>query len=440
MKTLRAVAATLSLLPLSAAPALAYSRGPSSALEGLRSVAGELGVQAQDADIAPVSGTAADPAAPETPVPTVETLVNYEYGDIIERLERTRRVIYRGRGRNRRRVGSVPDPSGGVTEADRIARGQVSEVILHASLGAGACEGTVNYLLRIRAAAHFMVCRNGRVYQMVDIEDVANHVKNDAVNLRSIGIETESGHVTYTDAAGRSRRSSTEEQYFWAEDWDPKQYWIMYASIAGIIRAVAREARIPRDLAHIRTHEEADAGERDGHTDPGGIFDGSRGHVYPEFQQRYPGQNMSPYQWLMRLVTDDTPPSIVAVIGADGRAAYRVRDTDNNGLAYVRVWRFDGPPAATTPKTKVSEYHAEPGMFPDAAREVAPPTQPGDYSIIARDLVGNITGVQIRVEASGGAAPPALAMSTLSSAELASFETADEPGTGVLPRPAFAAP
>jgi hypothetical protein len=436
MKTLRAVAATLSLLPLAAASARAHTQGPASALGSLQAMAGELGVSAQDADITPISGTSGD----EAPVATVETLVNYEYGDIIERLERTRRVIYRGRGRNRRRVGTAPDTTGGVTEADRIARGQVSEIILHASLGSGACEGTVDYLLRIRAAAHFMVCRNGRVYQMVDIEDVANHVKNDAVNLRSIGIETESGHVTYTDAAGRSRRSSTEEQYFWTEDWDPRQYWIMYASIAGIIRAVAREARIPRDLAHIRTHEAADAGERDGHTDPGGIFDGTRGHVYPEFQQRYPGQNISPYQWLMRLVVDDTPPSITSVLGGPGGAAsYRVRDTDNNGLAYVRVWRYQGTPGPNVPKTKVSEWAATPGMFPDAAREVTAPTQPGDYTIIARDLVGNITGVQIRVEGAGEA-PPAIAMTTLSQSELASFEPADVPGAGSMPRSAFAAP
>lgn len=434
MKTLRAVAALLTLLPL-AAPALAHNQGPASALGSLRALAGELGVSAQDADITPISGT----AGPEEPVPTVETLVNYEYGEIIERLERTRRTLYRGRGRNRRAVGTVPDRTGGVTEADRISRGQVSEIILHASLGSGACEGTVNYLLRIRAAAHFMVCRNGRVYQMVDVEHVANHVKNDAVNRRSIGIETESGHVTYTDAAGRSRRSATEEQYFWTEDWDPKQYWIMYASIAGIIRAVAREARIPRDLAHIRTHEAADAGIADAHTDPGGIFDGTRGHVYPEFQQRYPGQNMSPYQWLMRLVVDDTPPSIVAVLGADGSASYRVRDTDNNGLAYVRVWRYHGTPGPSVPKTKVAEWAATPGAFPDAMREVTPPAEPGDYSIIARDLVGNITGVQIRVEGTG-AAQPSLAMSTLSQAELASFEPSDLPAGGALPASAFAAP
>lgn len=436
MRTLRAVAATLSLPFLCCAPVLAHNQGPAGALGSLQALAGELGVSAQDADITPISGT----AGPEEPVPTVETLVNYEYGEIIERLERTRRTLYRGRGRNRRAVGTVPDNTGGVTEADRISRGQVSEIILHASLGAGACEGTVNYLLRIRAAAHFMVCRNGRVYQMVDIEDVANHVKNDAVNLRSIGIETESGHVTYTDAAGRSRRSATEEQYFWAEDWDPKQYWIMYASIAGIIRAVAREARIPRDLAHIRTHEAADAGEPDGHTDPGGIFDGSRGHVYPEFSQRYPGQGLSPYQWLMRLVVDDTPPSIVSVLsGPGGAASYRVRDTDNNGLAYVRVWRYDGTPGPNVPKTKVSEWAAAPGMFPDAARDVAAPTQPGDYTIIARDLVGNITGVQIRVEGAG-VAEPSLDMTSLSQAELASFEPEDLPGAGGLPRSAFAAP
>lgn len=432
MDTLRAAAVLAASLSL-AVPAAARVPQAPRALSSLRALAGELGVDAEPAPIAPVEGTAV-----EQPVPTAETLVNFEYGDILERLERTRRVIYRGRGRNRRRV-EVPADSG-VTEADRIERGQVTEIVLHASLGSGACEGTVNYLLRVRQASHFMVCRNGHVYKMVEPEDIANHVKNDASKARSIGIETESGHLTYVDAAGRSRRAVTEEQVFWAEDWDPRQYWIMYASIAGVIRAVAREARIPRDFAHIRTHEDVDAGERDAHTDPGGVFDGSRGHVYPEFAQRYPGQAMSPFQWLMRLVQDDTPPSIVSVLnGPGGTASYRVRDTDDNGLAYVRVWRYDGVPGPSVPKTKVAEWTATPGTFPEATREVTPPTQAGDYTIIARDLVGNITGVQIRVEGAGTAGA-SIAMTRLSGAQLVSFEDAVAPGGGSLPRSASAAP
>lgn len=409
-----AVAASLSL----AVPAAAHVDPPGRALESLRAMGLELGLDGEPAPIAPIEGTAVDD---ERPVPTVESLVNFEYGDLIERLEPTRRVIYRGKGRKRRRV-EVPVNSG-VTPSDRISRGQVTEIVLHASLGSGACEGTVNYLLRIRAAAHFMVCRNGRVYKMVEPEHIANHVKNDASRARSIGIETESGHLTYTDAAGRSRRATTEEQIFWAEDWDPGRFWIMYASIAGVIRAVAREAGISLDDANIRsavrTHEEVDSGERDGHTDPGGIFDGSRGHSYPEFVGRY-GQALSPFDWLRRMVQDSTPPSIVAVLSPSGATHYRVRDTDDIGLAYVRVWRFDGVPGPGTPKTKVEEWAAQPGTFPDAVREVVPPTQPGDYSIIARDLVGNITGVQVRVEPASPS--PSLAMAVMSEAQLAAFE------------------
>lgn len=434
MDTLRALVAVASLSLAVPASARAPER-PARALDSLRSLAGQLGAYADPVALDDVEGTAV-----EQPVPTAETLVNFDYGDIIERLEQTRRVIYRGRGRNRRRV-EVPVDSG-VTQGDRIDRGQVTEIVLHASLGSGACEGTVNYLLQRRQAAHFMVCRSGRVYKMVEPEDIANHVKNDDSKARSIGIETESGHLTYTDARGRSARAVTEEQIFWAEDWDPGRFWIMYASIAGVIRAVARDARIPLDGANIRravrTHEDVDAGEPDGHTDPGGIFDGSRAHAYPEFVSRY-GSAISPFDWLRRMVQDTTPPSIVAVLGAGGSTHYRVRDTDNIGLAYVRVWRFDGVPGAATPKTKVEEWAAQPGVFPDDVRDVLPPGQPGDYSIIARDLVGNITGVQIRVEPAAPAGT-AYALAPMSPAQLASFEAGDSAGAGVLPRMALAAP
>lgn len=422
MASLRVLRASLSLAVLAAAPAAAHN-APGAALGGLQRMAEGLGVAPDAAApeigrIAAVEGTS---SPDEAPVPTVESLVNFEYGDVIERWERTRVTIVRGRGRNRRRV-SVPANSG-VTDSSRLRDGRVNEIVLHASLGAGACEGSVNYLLRVKQAAHFMVCRTGRVYQMVEVDDVARHVKNDETNARSVGIETESGHLTYTDARGRSARAVTDEQVFWTEDWDPAAYWPMYVSIAGIVRAVAREGRIPRDTAHIRTHKAVDAGERDGHTDPGGVFDGGRGHVYPDFDRRYPGQNLSPYGWLMKLVKDDTPPAIVSVLRG-GAAVYRVRDTDDIGLAYVRVWRHAGAPGPDVPKTKVEEWAAKPGEFPDAVREVAAPAEPGDYTIIARDLVGNITGVQVRVEPASlsSAGLPATPLRRLDGVQLAAFE------------------
>ncbi len=336
-----------------------------------------------------VSGTA------EQPVETVENLVNFEYSELVSRPERLRVTI--GRGRRRR---TVPANSG-VIEADRVNQGQISEIVLHASLGAGACEGTVNHLLSVRQAAHFMICRNGRIYQMVEIDNIASHVRNDAVRARSVGIETESGHLPplIRDRRGRLIRkpNPTDEETFWTEDWSPSNYWPMYASMATLIRAIHREARVPRDLAHIRTHEVVDSATEDpnhrigSHTDPGGVFDGSRGHAYPEFTQRY-GATVSPYQWLMRLVNDDTPPAILAVLSTPVR--YQVRDTDNLGLAHVRLWTVDATGKA---QVKVSEWLAQPGTFPDAAREVTAPSEPGRYRIVARDLVGNITGAEFTV-------------------------------------------
>lgn len=423
--------AALASLPLAAlllaAPALAHDdepRFPGRAGLDLQGMAAGLGLTGQDAPVAPVAGepVGAEAVGDETPIPSVEELVNFNYGDIIERREQV--YIRVGRGRRAR---TVPNPRSGVTVADRVSRGEVNQIVLHASLGAGTqggCAGSVNYLLQARQAAHFMVCRSGQVYRMADIADIALHVRNDDVKAHSVGIETDSGHLKIgTDRRGRRVvLPATDAETFLEEDWNPSNYWIMYASLAGVIRAVAHEARVPRDAAHIRTHREVDLGEVGGHTDPGDLFDGRRGFVYPEFAQRYPGENLSPYQWLMRLVQDDAPPSIVSVIGANGGVTYRVRDTNNLGLAYVRVYKVNAPGA---PRTKLSEWAAMPGTFPDAMRDVTPPTEPGSYNIIARDLVGNIFGVELTVEPPAVAASGRSAMRALSGVQLASYE---EPG------------
>ncbi|TBR23157.1 N-acetylmuramoyl-L-alanine amidase [bacterium] len=328
----------------------------------------------QDVPLLP-EGVPVTPPPQNTPSPDLELeegQVNFEYAEMVDRFESLRRTVVRGKKRRRRRV-EVPT---GVTDADRVEDGGIKKIVLHASGGAGACDGSVSHLLNAKTAAHFIVCRDGRVTRMVRIEDIANHVKNDAVDRESVGIETESGHPN--------------SPYFRDSDWSPEAYWKMYASMAWLIRAIAKEAGVPRDRSAVITHEEADRGIRGAHTDPGPPFDGGS---QPAFDARFPGQNVSPREFLMRLVTDDAPPRLWRRTGPAGDGV-EVKDAEQLGLAHIRVWRLD---AAGKPATKVSEWSAPANGLPPVSRLVAAPAEPGAYRIVARDLVGNTSAALLRV-------------------------------------------
>jgi hypothetical protein len=311
--------------------------------------------------------------APPQELEVEEGQVNFEYAEMVDRIESLRRTVVRGRGRRRRRV-DVPT---GVTPADRVEDGAVKKIVIHASGGAGSCDGSVSHLLNAKTAAHFIVCRDGRVTRMVRIENIANHVKNDAVDRESVGIETESGHP--------------KAPYFRNGDWSPERYWKMYASLAWLIRAVSKEAGVPRDRASVITHEEADRGIRGAHTDPGPPFDAG---AQPAFEGRFPGQNVTPREFLMRLVTDDAPPKLLRRAVPGGGDGVEVKDAESLGLAHIRVWRLD---EAGKPKTKVDEWFAPQAGLPPTARLVPAPTEPGAYRIVARDLVGNTSAAVLNV-------------------------------------------
>lgn len=321
---------------------------------------------------------------PVTPPPAVrppagpgleleEGQVNFSYAQMVDRFESLRRTVVRGKKKKRRRV-EVPT---GVTPADRVDDGGIKKIVLHASGGAGACDGSVSHLLNAKTAAHFIVCRDGRVTRMVRIENIANHVKNEAVDRESVGIETESGHPN--------------EPYFRQSDWSPEAYWKMYASLAWLIRAISKEAGVPRDTASIITHEEADRGIRGAHTDPGPHFDSG---ADPAFERRFPGQNVTPREFLMRLVTDDVPPRLWRATAAGGGDAVEVKDTESLGLAHVSVWRLD---AAGKPSVKTFEWFAPANGLPPTTKTVSAPQEPGAYRIVARDLVGNTSAAQLSV-------------------------------------------
>lgn len=315
------------------------------------------------------------PAAPppQEDLEQEEGQTNFSYSEMVDRFESLRRTVLRGKGRRRRRV-DVPT---GVTPADRVEDGAIKKIVIHASGGAGACDGSVSHLLNAKTAAHFIVCRDGRVTRMVKIENIANHVRNDAVDRESVGIETESGHP--------------KAPYFRDSDWSPEAYWKMYASMAWLIRAISKEAGVARDRSAIITHEEADRGIRGAHTDPGPHFDAG---TDPAFERRFPGQSVTPREFLMRLVTDDAPPRLWRKKAPDGADGVEVKDTESLGLSHIRVWKLD---ADGKPSEKVDEWFAPDSGLPPVTHLVAAPAEPGAYRVVARDLVGNTSAAVLRV-------------------------------------------
>lgn len=327
--------------------------------------------------------------------------INFEYAEMVDRMEKMSRTVI-GRNKKKRRIDT------GVTPADRVEAGKIKYVVLHASGGAtgkpGACEGTVSWLLSQKTAAHFMVCRDGRVIRMVKIENIANHVKNSAVDDASVGIETESGQPDNSNP-------------FILSDWDPRAYWRMYASMAWLIRAIAKETDLPRDRAHVVTHEEVDRGLARAHVDPGPFFENGR---FPEFDARFPGEAVTPREFLMRLIGDDAGPQLLMVAASGSVDEVEIKDTNLLGLAHVRVWRQDAAGKATD---LMQDWSAPAAGMPPVSLRVPVPLEPGVYRFVARDLVGNTSAAHVKVPEPGlGDQPPAAVRFALMSGPMAALE------------------
>lgn len=363
----------LSVALLLAATSSRASTDPAASIRAsLSAMGGAFGVQT----VPPPPAVPAGVPVPQAPqLNPEEALVNYEYTEMVDRLEKMSRTVI-GRDKKKRRINT------GVTPADRIEAGEIKYIVLHASGGAtgkpGACEGSVSWLLQQKTAAHFMVCRDGRVIRMVAIENIANHVKNGEIDRTSVGIETESGQP--------NNRSP-----FVQTDWEPQSYWRMYASLAWLIRAIAKETGLPRDRAHVITHEEADRGIAAAHVDPGPFFDSAN---YPEFDARFPGQGVTPREFLMRLVADDLPPQIWMVPSAVSGDQVEMKDTNELGLSHIRVWSLD---ASGKVDQLVQEWTAPVSGMPPVTLKIDVPRLPGSYRVVARDLVGNISAALIKV-------------------------------------------
>ncbi len=89
-----------------------------------------------------------------------------------------------------------------------------------------------------RVSAHFVIDRDGTVYQLLDLNDTAWHAS--MVNSRSVGIE----HAAKTKVL-----MATEEQY---------------AASAKLVAWLCQLLQVPCDRRHVKGHNEASP--KDGHT------------------------------------------------------------------------------------------------------------------------------------------------------------------------------
>jgi len=139
-------------------------------------------------------------------------------------------------------------PSPNYTGANRPDDLSVRYVVIHDT--EGGCAASLNWLLNPDAggSAHFLVCQDGTIYQLVRIHDIAWHAGNWYVNQHSIGIE----HEGYRDSGG----------YTLAQ----------YTASAAVVRTVVRMAgvAIMTDRNSIFGHENVPHAT---HTDPGPSWD-----------------------------------------------------------------------------------------------------------------------------------------------------------------------
>jgi len=144
--------------------------------------------------------------------------------------------------------GAVWAPSPNYTAAGRPADLGVRYAVIHDT--EGGCAASLNWLLNPQSggSAHFLVCQDGTIYQLVHVRDVAWHAGNWYVNQHSIGIE----HEGYRDSGG----------YTTAQ----------YDASADLLRSLNTSfgLTIAADRNSILGHENVPSAT---HTDPGPLWD-----------------------------------------------------------------------------------------------------------------------------------------------------------------------
>jgi N-acetyl-anhydromuramyl-L-alanine amidase AmpD len=144
----------------------------------------------------------------------------------------------------------VAASSANYRRADRPDDYAIDRVVIHVTQGSFSSAVKAFQDPEHRAAAHYIVRRDGHITQMIRELDVAFHAGNRAYNERSVGIEHE-GFVeqasSFTDA--------------------------MYAASARLTAAICGRYGIAVDREHIIGHVEVPGTD---HTDPGPHWDWDR--------------------------------------------------------------------------------------------------------------------------------------------------------------------
>lgn len=125
-----------------------------------------------------------------------------------------------------------------------------NQIILHCTEGStmeGAYETFASSVAPHRVSAHFIIDRDGTVYQLLNLSDVAWHASQ--VNHHSIGIEHVAMNQETATRLGVEALLATDEQY---------------AASAGLVKWLCELLGIPCDRNHIREH--CEASPADGHT------------------------------------------------------------------------------------------------------------------------------------------------------------------------------
>ncbi|MBO8185894.1 N-acetylmuramoyl-L-alanine amidase [Streptomyces spirodelae] len=130
---------------------------------------------------------------------------------------------------------------------DRPADYGIDRVVVHVAQGSAAAAVKVFRNPAHQAAAHYIVCQDGQIIQMIRELDVAFHAANKEYNERSIGIE----HEGWIDR----RQDFTDA---------------MYRSSARLTAGICARYGFPADRKHIIGHNEVPGAD---HTDPGRHWD-----------------------------------------------------------------------------------------------------------------------------------------------------------------------
>ena len=126
-----------------------------------------------------------------------------------------------------------------------------SEIVLHITEGTTPGGAFATFLASLsphRVSAHFIVVRDGSIWQLVPLSRVAWHASQ--VNYHSIGIE----HVALSaaGAADLNHRHPSGAPFVYMPATEEQ-----YAASAKLLAWLCGQTGISMDRAHIRTHHEA---------------------------------------------------------------------------------------------------------------------------------------------------------------------------------------